>query len=396
MAALGHIKLALASDPNNPYYLMNLGWVQRLIGQASASERSLKQAAKRGLRLYPVYNDLGVELARSGKWRPAERAFDAALTTYPRYPLAAWNLGVTNLKLGLSRLPWEQAYVARAVESDKALSHSDLILRTDESVYQVGDVGGALRPVSSMTKNLGFLAIILSLVTFVLIVTKEMVVDVLRQVFAGKLRKVSRAFSGWLHAGQGGFVPDKQWRNRQWMAFAITVPVLAVVILWVSWREAGGSFLAAFILSVIATAMAIVVHECGHRLAALVTSADIQTRYWSLSIPIAIVGALIPFTLAIGPYTGHVAESVEGPGKAIVQLAGPAANLGAALVAFFIYRLYPVPFLALLGTAQLAICSYSLLPFKPLDGAVVKPERLHLLLVLAVCLVSATAEVAIL
>lgn len=396
LAALGRIKLALASDPDNPYYLMNLGWVQRLIGRVSASERSLIKAAKRGQRLYPVYNDLGVELARSGRWGPAERAFDAALTADPRYPLAAWNLGVANLRLGLARLPWEQAYVARAVASDKGLSHSDLTLRTDESVYEVGDAGGALRPVSPMTKNLGFLAIILSLVTFVLIVTKEMIADRFREVFAKRLRKMSGTFSSWLHAGRGGFVPDEQWQTRQWTAFAITVPVLAVVILWVSWRESGGSFLAAFVVSGIATAIALVVHECGHRLAAMAMATQIQTRYWSLSLPVAIVGALVPLSLAIGPYPGHVVEGAEGPEKAFVQLSGPAANLVAALISFFIYRVYPVPLLALLGAAQLAICSYSLLPFKPLDGAVIKPARLHLLLVLLVCLVSATVEVTIL
>lgn len=84
----------------------------------------------------------------------------------------------------------------------------------------------------------------------------------------------------------------------------------------------------------------------------------------------------MPARLSTGPYAGHRAlPGVPSRKARWVFLAGPVANLAAAVFAYALYLAQPMPFFRLLAVVQLAAAGFSLLPFEPLDGAALGRER---------------------
>ena len=125
---------ALAAEPFNPVYLLNAGWVTRLLGDRAAARDLLARAPAAEPSLFPALNDLGVLAAEEGDADAAREAFRAALAAAPDFDLAAWNLGVLELRRGLLGLLPGQGWLMRALSRTPSFRGHDLAFKTDERV----------------------------------------------------------------------------------------------------------------------------------------------------------------------------------------------------------------------------------------------------------------------
>jgi tetratricopeptide (TPR) repeat protein len=370
---------ALAVDPLDPVFLLNAGWAARVLGNVPQARADLTLAAAVDPTLFPALNDLGVLAAEAGDRAAARRAFSAALAIEPNYDLAAWNLGVLDLQRGESGLLPGQAWLQRALAANPTLRGHDLAFKTDERVYRVTfGPDGQFEHGWSFGRSYSLAAVVLGVSAVVATLGLP-----LRSLLIGQFSSAVTTH-GLPRLARGGVVvrigmrrhlPRSLWRWwRTWEPWLLTLPVLAIVSGWTAWRANPTIGEAAVIMAVFAAVIAIAAHELGHVVAARWTGACLAPAQWMPGVGLALL--LLPLGLSSGPFMGQRISGVDTDRSWWVSLAGPAANLTVAAVAYGIFLTHPLPLLRLVTETQLAAIAYSLLPFTPLDGSVLKRRPL--------------------
>jgi tetratricopeptide (TPR) repeat protein len=394
--------VALGSDPANPVYLLNMGWVSRLLDDTEAARVYLTESTGIDPSLYPSYNDLGVFAASDGDWQQAHEAFMDAAAANPGYDLALWNLGVLELGRGGLGVLSGQGYLARAIEQNRALRDDSEVpaFQKDERIYRVAldaPVGNGFRFSQASSVAAGLLGAI-SFIAAIKLTLKNLLpdsilewtwqrrarvvqplgrhADTLRRLRSGAIVLSNRATGRvtsmlgeepyrTIVARHAALRPPERWRAA--VACVATVAVLVGVTIWPVWRDGSYVRSSLVLLALFAVVSALVIHEAGHYLAAWVLRARIRHTQWPPGMVLAPV--LMPFGLNGGPF---VCQLVEGADKAKawwIYLSGPAANLLAALVMYLLFLAEPLPVLRLLAIVHVAAAGYALLPYHPLDGA---------------------------
>jgi len=354
--ARNDFEAALASDPGNPIFLLDLGWVDRASGNTASARHELSLAVTGDLA-FNALNDLGVLQARAGDWGSARGSFERALALKPDYDLAAWNLGVLWLQRGIVGMPKGEAYLSRAIGENRSLARSDIDFKTDDRTYRV--VFGAGPKPGQGSTNGAVTAIALAQVA---------------TISAPLAANPLQIFGGWLEANLPGVIGPVQRRVRSLLAgparhaWLVTLPFTALVTTALAW-PASAVALSTVSVAVGATLFAVLVHESAQAVVASVERVRIKPAMWATGIAAALV--LLPFRLSIGPFVGHDVDPGSAADRAWrAVLAGPVANLAVGAGAFVLYRVVPVPAFQVVAQAQLVMLGFSLLPFKPLDGYV--------------------------
>jgi tetratricopeptide (TPR) repeat protein len=405
LGAQGDFRIALDSDPYNPVYLLNMGWVTRLLGDTEAARTYLADSTAIDASLYPSYNDLGVFAASDGDWEKAHAAFMDAAAANPDYDLALWNLGVLELGRGGFGLLSGQAYLARAIEQNRALRDDSEVptFQKDERIYRVAldsPVGNGFRFSQASSVAAGLLGAI-SFFAAIKLTLKNLLpdsiiewtwerrasllrrmgrhADTLRKVRAGAILLATH-ITDWVRTTLrkepfrtillelAELRPPEQWHVP--VAWIATMTVLIGVTVWPVWRDGAYVRPALVMLALFAVLSALVVHEAGHYLAARLMRARITYTQWSPGMVLAPL--LMPFGLNGGPF---MCQRVEGVGKVrawVFYLCGPAANIAAAILMYVLFLIEPIPMLRLLAIVHVTAAGYALLPFQPLDGAHLK------------------------
>jgi tetratricopeptide (TPR) repeat protein len=370
---------AISMDPNNPYYLQNAAWSDRLLNRMAASRVELDAAAAADPSDYPVLNDLGVMAAVDGELTTAQHEFQASLQARPDYDLAAWNLGVVDMQLGFNYIAAAQGYLARATKENPQLRNSPLQYLADNRIYRAA-YGQPLHPslttvtvqgYSSAAAVTGGIAAFSALGDATSVEFKAKLTELLRDIKLPVLAGLIGPLRIWVSRRQLGLSQRLPAGVRTWL---LTGLVLAIGTIWTVLSRGGPAAGPELILAVFATGLAVLVHECAHLIAACASRIRIVPAPSPLGILMSAL--LLPLRISSGPYAGHRPL----PGTPLhrarwVYLAGPAANL---LVAGFTYSLYlvqPFPLLQLIAGVQLAAAGFSLLPLEPLDGAALGKGR---------------------
>jgi hypothetical protein len=100
--------------------------------------------------------------------------------------------------------------------------------------------------------------------------------------------------------------------------------------------------------------------------------ARIEPTQWAPGTALALL--LLPLGVSSGPYPGQKIVADSQAVSKWVYLAGPLANLITAFLAYVMFKIEPVPAIRLVSQLQFAAMGYALLPFAPLDGAVLARE----------------------
>lgn len=364
--AQSNFESAISLDAYNPLYLLNLAWVARLLGDIGLEVQTLNRAVAMDPSLYPALNDLGVYQAGIDERAAAQSTFEAAIAANPHYDLAAWNLGVLQMREGLAYALQGQAMLGRAIKLNPSLRNQPLEFRTDERIYRVAvplrqtparDLGHGLGLASGA---LGGLAVLSALGLGVSEALKHSAVDKTGSLASEHLERFVASLEGHVGGRFAHYIP--------WTAWLLTVPFLVMGIGFTTWNEAQQTLLPSLGLVLVAFIAAAVVHEIGHLAAASILKVDVKAGASMLGIAVSL--AMLPFQAVGGPYVGH--RIVGGTRLAIwwAAMAGPAANVLAAGLLYLISLQEPMPALRLAVLAQIVLASFSLLPFKPLDGAI--------------------------
>jgi tetratricopeptide (TPR) repeat protein len=378
LAAGEDFAAALAADRLNPFYLNNAGWVARLLDDRATARTHLAQAAALSPGAFQALNDLGVLAAQDGDRVTARRALVDALAVAPDYDLAAWNLGILELERGVEGIPHAQAYLARAIDRSPSFQDHALAYKDDERFYSVTlGLSGELEHGWGFSRGYGLVVATLSTVTVVASTAQLLRPKVLSKV-GDMLEDYARdqlpRGGAHLRARVERFLPEGHlaplW--QAWAPWLLTIPVLALVTAWPVWEASAAAEVATVVMALFATAMAVVVHELGHRSVAAWLNARVTPAVWGSGVVLALLFLLSPLRLSSGPYLGHRVEGTNAGRAWWVYWGGPAANVAVALAAYMALLVEPLPLLRLIAQIQLAAASYALLPFKPLDGAELK------------------------
>jgi tetratricopeptide (TPR) repeat protein len=138
---------ALATDPEDPVFLMTAGFIADRAGQVTQAARYDRAALDSDPGVFPVANDLGVELTREHRDSAAADVLRQAVGASPDYALGWFNLGVVESQLGPSHLLTAQGAFARAYSLDPALQDRQHEMTIDASVYRTAlDLSKPLPP----------------------------------------------------------------------------------------------------------------------------------------------------------------------------------------------------------------------------------------------------------
>jgi Zn-dependent protease len=132
-------------------------------------------------------------------------------------------------------------------------------------------------------------------------------------------------------------------------------------------------FVAAFPITLVAVGTGFIFHELAHRQVALRFGAQAAYRAWPVGLVFALFMSLTGFVFAApgavyihGP---HITRKQNG----LISLAGPAANIGIAIIFFLVSLLVEGSFLQTLSFFTVYInvflAAFNLLPIYPLDGS---------------------------
>ena len=371
--------VAMSMDPSNPYYLQNAAWSDRLLNRLPVSKAELEAAAAADPSNFPVLNDLGVIAALSGDLVSAEHSFQSSLRVQQDYDLADWNLGVLGMQQGLYQIVTAQAYFARATKANPGLRGLPLQYQADNRIYRAAfgqplqglQKAGTIRGYSDAALTTGGIAALSALDDVTGVEIKARLTELLRDlrlplfpVLIGRLRT-------WAPQRRLDFRVQLPTPLKTWLP---TGAVLAVGTVWTVWSRQGVAGGAEVGLALLAIGIAVLVHECGHLIAACISRTRIAPAPSPLGIAMSVV--LMPLRISSGPYAGHRPLPGTPTQRARwVYLAGPVANLLAAILAYALYVVQPLPFLLLVTGVQLAAAGFSLMPFKPLDGAALSESR---------------------
>jgi len=364
---------ALEFDAYNPVFLMNQAWAARLLGDQTLAEQIMKRALESDSTLYPVLNDLGVSAADSGDRSSARQYFLEAAAANSRYDLALWNLGVLNMRQGLRGIFRGQGYLARAIVQNPSLVGESLDFRTDERFYRVeinerqglgaGWTFGAAS--SAITAVFGLVTMIVVL----LHATKLVVRDKLVEELTSRFETQTRSIRLWISAEHWHLLGG---RSARWLPVVAALAVLALTTIWVARDSEPLAATDSATLALVAVILAVVTHELGHVIAAKRMQARIEPTQWAPGTALALL--LLPLGVSSGPYPGQKIVADSQAVSKWVYLAGPLANLITAFLAYVMFKIEPVPAIRLVSQLQFAAMGYALLPFAPLDGAVLARE----------------------
>ncbi len=363
-----------AMDPGNGVYLMNLGWAQRLLGDGSGARKSLQQAVNLDSTLYPALNDLGILTAQAGDPGAARADFEQAIRASPTYELAAWNLGVLEMNSGVLGVPRGEAFLARSFKLQPQLRMEGLEFHTDERIYRTQLGGGTLgsfnQSYSVAVAVVGFAG----LLTLLLRVFWEFGQGKGLDFLGEHLARLGRAETGLARVlgrlSRGESVPAGLRPIWPWL---LTMPALALITIWNAVAATRDARPTTVLMALLAVAVGVVAHEAGHLIAGRRLKLAVAPSPTLLGLLLAAV--LIPLHATGGPYLGHQVPVGEPRKRQLVYLAGPGANLLVLLIAAAAFLAVPLPLLLTIVVAQLGIISFSLLPFPPMDGAVLSEEH---------------------
>lgn len=379
-AARADFQAALQQDPDNSVYLLNLAWVQRLLGDGDAAQDTLRRALDLDPTLFPALNDLGVLEAEHGHVAAARRDFSQALAIRPGYDLALWNLGV--LEMGsVSSVVRGETDMARATRLDRSLRGEAPDLRTDERVYKVVLTAGAPQPFGrtygAAAATLGSLSLAGLLGAGLVDLLKERG----REGASEALERRGRGAGRWLERRLGRGL--RAVRARPWL---VTAPVLLCLTALVTTWAGQAPTLTAVLLAAYAGLLGLLVHETGHVLAAWLVRRRVRPAQSMLVLGIAV--ALLPLRLLGGPCVGHEVVGAGGRRgtargerrrRIAIYAAGPLANLLVAVAAGVAYVIQPLPFLRLVTLVQFGMVAFSFLPVHPMEGAILRRNHARLL-----------------
>jgi cellulose synthase operon protein C len=152
-AAAALERKALASDPDDPVFLMTAGFIADRSGQLRQAARYDREALISDPGAFPAANDLGVELTREHHDGEAAQALRQAVGANPRYALGWFNLGVVESKLGPAHLLDAQGAFAVAYSVNPALQSRQHTMTIDASVYRTAlDLSKPLPPSWSISQ----------------------------------------------------------------------------------------------------------------------------------------------------------------------------------------------------------------------------------------------------
>jgi Flp pilus assembly protein TadD/Zn-dependent protease len=144
---------ALATDPENPVFLMSAGFIADRAGRVGQAARYDREALDSDPGAFPAANDLGVELAREHQGSAAAEALRQAVGASPGYALGWFNLGIAESRLGPSGLLAAQGAFAVSYSLDPALQDSRHEMTIDGSVYRTAlDLSKPLPPSWSISQ----------------------------------------------------------------------------------------------------------------------------------------------------------------------------------------------------------------------------------------------------
>ncbi len=111
----------MSLDPNRAVYRNALGLAQLHSGGLAQSVSSFHEAIRLNANFFDAYNNLGVALAQSGKWKEAIAAFEKVLT-FPFY---------SSPEIVYQNLGWAYYNLGRYQEAESALKSA---LRLDPQI----------------------------------------------------------------------------------------------------------------------------------------------------------------------------------------------------------------------------------------------------------------------
>jgi Zn-dependent protease len=132
------------------------------------------------------------------------------------------------------------------------------------------------------------------------------------------------------------------------------------------------AFAAAFPITLVAVGTGFIFHELAHRQVALRFGAHAAYRAWPVGLIFALLISLGGFIFA-APGAVYIHGNINRKQNGLISLAGPAANLVIALIAFILLTLIENSFLSQIAFFTMYIniflAGFNLLPVYPLDGS---------------------------
>jgi hypothetical protein len=371
--------------------------VARLTGDEATAIAKLNEALANGTPLVaPVHNDLGVLAARRGDLNEAATRFRAAIAAEPAYDLATWNLGVLDSRQAGALVVAGQALLADATALNGSLLNKELTYQPDDRVSRV-EVSGTQFEVARAPGT----GAAVGAAAFGAIATIGAVAQLLGGLGGGDLQDTvgTVATEGLSRGGRRVRALGSRFAlrasDRAWPAWLAWLPAIVVLVASVAWTAtwmAPDAALTATLIGLLAAALAIVVHACGHLVVADRLGAAIRPSGWGPGLALGIVG--MPFHVPAGPFLAESISSGDPRRDWWVSFAGVAANLAAAGFAFALYLVTPMPLLRILIATQLAVAAFALIPSHPLDGDRLASQPIVLALVgLAVAAASSVIAV---
>ncbi|MBI2860749.1 MAG: site-2 protease family protein [Chloroflexi bacterium] len=125
--------------------------------------------------------------------------------------------------------------------------------------------------------------------------------------------------------------------------------------------------------ALIAVSLGFIFHEMGHRLIARRFGYFAEYAMWPAGLAIALGFSLFGFVFAAPGAVMIQPKTAWGPGSTreigLISLAGPATNIGLALVFLALESIDPALLFALGARINAWLAIFNLIPFGPLDGA---------------------------